>query len=132
MTGLMPYLLFPGTAVDALPFYQAIFGGEVAMHTYAEFGRADGPGDAIAHGELVRGPVQLAAADAAADEDAVHMRGMFFSLLGTADPETLTRWFAQLGDGGRVIDPLQERPWGAHDGTLVDRFGVHWLIGYED
>ncbi|MFB7844427.1 VOC family protein [Microbacterium sp. NPDC056052] len=132
MTGLVPYILFPGTAVDALAFYQAIFGGEVVMHTYAEFGRADGPGDAIAHGELVRGPVQLAAADAAADEDAVHMNGLFFSLLGTADPETLTRWFAQLGDGGRVIDSLQERPWGAHDGTLADRFGVHWLIGYED
>ena len=132
MTGLVPYILFPGTAVDALPFYQAIFGGEVTMHTYAEFGRADGPGDAIAHGMLIRGPVELAAADAGPDEDAVHMNGMFFSLLGTADPETLTRWFAQLGDGGRVIDPLQERPWGAHDGTLVDRFGVHWLIGYED
>jgi len=132
MTGLVPYLLFPGNAAEALTLYQSVFGGEVTMHTYAEFGRADGPGDAIAHGMLVRGPVELAAADAGPDEDAVHMNGLFFSLLGTADPETLTRWFAQLGDGGRVLDPLQERPWGAHDGTLVDRFGVRWLIGYED
>ncbi|MGN8027598.1 hypothetical protein [Microbacterium sp. 22242] len=60
------------------------------------------------------------------------MNGLFFSLLGTADADTLTRWFAQLSDGGRVIDALQERPWGAHDGTLVDRFGVRWLVGYED
>ena len=131
MTGLVPYILFPGTAAEALPFYQSVFGGAAMMHTYAEFGRADGPGDAIAHGMLVDGPVALAAADAAPDEDAVHMNGMFLSLLGTADPATLTRWFAELADGGRVIDPLQERPWGAHDGTLVDRFGVRWLIGYE-
>ncbi len=132
MTGLVPYILFPGTTADALPFYQSIFGGEVTMHTFADFHRADGPADAIAHGTLGTGPVALGAADAAPDEDAVHMSGLFFSLLGTADPETLTRWFAQLGDGGRVIDPLQQRPWGAHDGTLVDRFGVRWLIGYED
>ncbi|MDQ4213606.1 VOC family protein [Microbacterium sp. ASV81] len=131
MTGIVPYILFPGTAADALPFYQSIFGGDVELHTYAQFGRGDGPGDAIAHGTL-SGVVAFGAADAAPDEDAVHMNGLFFSLLGAADPATLTRWFAGLADGGRVIDPLQERAWGAHDGTLVDRFGVRWLIGYED
>jgi PhnB protein len=131
MTGLVPYILVPGTTADALPFYQAIFGGELSMHTYAEFDRADGPGDAIAHGMLGGGPVALGAADAGPDEDAVHMNGLYFSLLGTAAPETLTRWFAALSDGGRVIDPLHTRPWGDHDGTLVDRFGVRWLIGYE-
>ncbi|MGN8027599.1 hypothetical protein [Microbacterium sp. 22242] len=64
MTGLVPYILFPGTAADALPFYQSIFGGELAMHTFAEFQRADGPADAIAHGTL-SGPVALGGADAA-------------------------------------------------------------------
>ncbi|WP_295010385.1 VOC family protein [uncultured Microbacterium sp.] len=131
MTALVPYLLLPGTAAEALAFYRSVFGGETVAHTYAEFGRADGPADAIAHGMLLNGPVELGLSDAAADEDALHMNGLFFSLLGTADPETLTHWFARLGDGGRVLDPLQERPWGAHDGTLVDRFGVRWLIGYE-
>ena len=131
MTGLVPYILFPGTTADALPFYQTIFGGELTMHTFADFGRADGPGDAIAHG-MLSGVVALGAADAAPDEDAVHMNGLFFSLLGASDPQTLTRWFADLSDGGRVIDPLQERPWGSHDGTVADRFGVRWLIGYED
>ena len=23
------------------------------------------------------------------------------------------------------------RPWGASDGQVVDRYGVHWLIGFE-
>lgn len=131
MTAPGPYLLFPGTAEEALSFYRSVFGGELTLHRYAEFGRADGPGDAIAHGEL-SGAVSLSGADAAADEDALLMRGMFLSLLGAADSATLTHWFAALADGGRVLDPLQERPWGAHDGTLVDRWGVRWLIGYED
>lgn len=54
-----------------------------------------------------------------------------FSLLGTADPATLRRWFDGLSDGGRVVDDLQRRPWGASDGQVVDRFGLHWLVGFE-
>ena len=52
------------------------------------------------------------------------------SLLGVADPSTLTEWFAALADGARVVDSLQERRWGATDGQLIDRYGLHWLIGY--
>jgi PhnB protein len=36
-----------------------------------------------------------------------------------------------LSDGGRVVDDLQKRAWGASDGQVIDRFGVHWLIGFE-
>lgn len=129
MSGLIPYLLFPGNAAEALSSYQAVFGGELQLLDYAAAGRHDGPGDAIAHGQ-VSGPVEIAGADAGADDDAVQMAGMFLSLLGTADATTLTSWFDQLAAGGRVIDPLQERPWGDFDGTLVDRYGIRWLIGF--
>ena len=54
-----------------------------------------------------------------------------FALLGAADPATLSRWFGSLAEGGRVVDDLQKRTWGASDGQVIDRFGVHWLIGFE-
>ena len=73
----------------------------------------------------------LFAADAAPGEASVSMAGMEFSLLGTASPDELTRWFAALADGGTVLDALQLRPWGDHDGMVKDRFGVAWLIGYQ-
>ena len=129
MSGLIPYLLFPGNAAEALAHYRDVFGGELQTLDYATAGRHDGPGDAIAHGQL-SGPVELAGADAGADDDAVQMGGMFLSLLGTADAATLTRWFDALAAGGRVITPLEKRPWGDYDGTLVDRYGIRWLIGY--
>ena len=132
MSGLVPYLLFPGDAADALQQYAAIFGGELHMFTYAQAGRTDGPEDAIAHGMLLDGPIELAGADAATGEDSVAMSGMFLSLLGTADATTLTSWFDQLSAGGRVIDALQKRPWGDYDGTLVDRYGIRWLIGFQE
>jgi PhnB protein len=131
MTAPTPYLHFDGRARDALSFYAGAFGGEVELHTFAEFGRDDGPGEAIAHGLLRGGPVDLYAADVAGGEEAFGARGLMFSLLGTAEPETLRGWFAALAEGGTVVDDLQERPWGASDGQVIDRFGVNWLIGFE-
>ena len=131
MTAPTPYIFFPGTAREALTFYGDVFGGEVHLHTYSEFNRDDGPEDAVAHGELVGGPVTLFGSDVSGNEPAVRCEGMMLSLLGTAAPATLRDWFAGLSEGGQVVDDLQTRPWGASDGQVIDRFGVHWLIGFE-
>lgn len=131
MTGLVPYLRFDASARPALTFYRDVFGGELVLHTFADFGRTDGPRGAIAHGVL-NGRVALFGADAGTDDPPLNLQGIMLSLLGTADPATLEVWFAALAEGGVVVDPLRERPWGAHDGQLVDRFGVPWLIGYEN
>ena len=130
MTGLTPYLMFPGSARQALTFYQEVFGGELALHTRAEFGSDVAPGDAIAHG-ILQGPVELFASDADPGAPILRLDGVLFSLLGAADAPTLERWFAALSADGSDVDPLQPRPWGDHDGQVTDRFGVRWLIGYE-
>jgi PhnB protein len=125
-----PYLHLPGTARAALTFYAQVFGGTVELHTFAEFGRTDGPDDAVAHG-ILSGPVDLFAADVAGDELPLRTEGLMLSLLGAAPPASLRAWFAGLSDGGRVVDDLQPRPWGASDGQVVDRFGLLWLVGFE-
>ena len=131
MTAPTPYLHLPGTAREALTFYGDVFDCAAQLHTFAEFNRTDGPADAIAHGQLMGGPVALCASDVAGDEPPFRCEGMMLSLLGTAAPATLRTWFSRLSDGGKVVDDLQMRPWGAFDGQVVDRHGVHWLIGFE-
>jgi PhnB protein len=126
-----PYLHFPGTAREALAFYAGVFGGSAQLHTFAEFNRTDGPGDAIAHGYLNDSPIELYAADVAGDQRPLRTEGLMLSLLGTAEPPTLREWFARLADGGQVVDDLQVRPWGATDGQVLDRYGLLWLIGFE-
>ena len=126
-----PYLNLPGTAREALTFYGEVFGCEVALNTFAEFNRTDGPADAIAHGYLMNGPVSLFASDVAGDERPFHSEGLMFSLLGTAPPSVMRQWFTRLSEGGRVLDDLQPRPWGASDGQVIDKFGLRWLIGFE-
>jgi len=132
MTDPTPYLHLPGTTREALTFYGDVFGCGVQLHTFAEFNRTDGLADAIAHGYLVDGPVALFAADVSGNEPPFRSEGMMLSLLGTAAPPTLRKWFTSLSDGGRVVEDLQPRPWGASDGQVIDRYGLHWLIGFED
>jgi len=131
MSGLVPYLFFPGNAREALTFYHGVFGGELSLFTNEQFSRTDGPADAIAHGGI-SGPVVLFGSDAGPDQDAVHIVGASFSLLGTAEPAVLEEWFAALSVGGTAIDPLQKRPWGDFDGQVTDRHGIRWLIGYQE
>ncbi len=131
MAGPTPYIMFPGTAREALTFYGDVFGCALELHTFAEFNRTDGPADAIAHGGISAGPVALNGADVAGDERPVRIEGMMLGLLGAADPSTLRTWFSRLREGGQVVDDLQKRPWGATDGQVIDRYGLHWLIGFE-
>jgi PhnB protein len=131
MTALAPYVYLPGTAREALTFYADVFGCSAQMHTLEEFGRTDGPLDAIAHGFLSDGPVTLFAADATGDQAPFRCEGMMLSLLGAAPPATLREWFHKLTQGGQIVDDLQARPWGATDGQVIDPYGVHWLIGFE-
>ncbi|QFG68164.1 VOC family protein [Ornithinimicrobium pratense] len=131
MTALAPYVYLPGTAREALSFYADVFGCSAQMHTVEEFGRTDGPPDLIAHGFISDGPVTLFAADATGDQSPFRCQGMMLSLLGAAPPETLREWFHNLAQGGQIVDDLQARPWGATDGQVIDPYGLHWLIGYE-
>ncbi len=110
MSAPMIYISFPGTARQALSFCADVFGGEVSLHTCADFGRADRPPEAIAHGVL-DGGVSLAGSDAPAGEKTIAVEGVMLSLLGTAEPNVLHRWFERLSDGGTVIDPLAPKPW---------------------
>ncbi|WP_026552474.1 VOC family protein [Arthrobacter sp. H20] len=130
MTGPQMYVFFPGTAREALNFYADVFGGELSLRTYQDFGRSDGPPEAVAHGTL-SGVVALAGSDAAGGQTTIKLEGIMLSLLGTAEPAILHEWFDKLSVDGSVLDPLSPKPWGASDGQVVDRHGLHWLVGYE-
>ena len=130
MSAPSPYVTFPGTTREALSAYQRMFGGELSLHTRGDLQRTDEPLDAIGHGQLT-GPITIFGSDAADGEDPVHTTGLMLALLGAGDPDTSRRWFDALADGGTVVDDLQRRPWGDWDGQVIDRFGLHWLIGFQ-
>ena len=36
--------------------------------------------------------------------------------------------FKALSEGGKVEVPLQDMFWGAYFGSVIDRYGIHWML----
>lgn len=132
VTTLCSYLNFPGTAREAMTFYQEVFGGELTVTTFRQLGAlpADhAAADQVMHSEL-RGPVVvLCAADVPEGVAPVTLtRGNDVNLALMGDDEAQVRvWFEALSDGADVEMPLARQIWGDLYGSLTDRFGVGWM-----
>ena len=48
--------------------------------------------------------------------------------LHTQDKEEAQRWFDQLSEGGTQVMPFGETFWSPGFGSLIDRFGVPWMV----
>ena len=40
------------------------------------------------------------------------------------------RLFDALSEGGTDLFGLQDMPWGAYWGVILDRYGIRWMINY--
>jgi PhnB protein len=38
----------------------------------------------------------------------------------------------KLSEGGNVTMPLQDTFWGAYFGMWTDKFGINWMVNYDD
>jgi PhnB protein len=125
---LNPYLSFRDNAREAMTFYQEIFGGELALSTFGEFGDKDAPeANLIMHASL-RSPdgIQLMGADTPPGMDFAPPAGITVSLSG--DDDELRGWFEKLAEGGTVSMPLEKQMWGDEFGMVTDRFGTPWMV----
>jgi len=126
---LNPYIGFKDTARPALEFYKEVFGGQLTVSTFAEFGAADGEaGSGIMHGQLETDQgFTLMAADTPPGMDYQPGSSISISLSGD-DSEELRRWWDRLSEDGAVPVPLETQPWGDEFGMCTDRFGVTWMV----
>jgi PhnB protein len=141
------HLNFHGRAREALEFYGSVFGGEVAVASYADFGMpADLPGaDRVVWGQVSADsgfrvmaydvPAQGAAADPApAARTTRRENGMtittepfFLSVRGETVDEVGALW-AKLAAGATVVEDFGPARWAPAFGMLTDRFGVTWIL----
>lgn len=127
-TRLNPYLSFDGQAREAMEFYQSVFGGELKMNTFGEFGMQDTPqADQIMHAQLeTDAGYTIMAADTPPGME--HRPGSSITVSLSGDEEVLRQYFNALAEGGEVGTPLEKQMWGDEYGDLVDRFGVSWMV----
>ena len=126
---LNPYLSFDGDARQAMEFYRSVFGGELTMSTFGDFGSADQPGaDKIMHASLAADHgIRLMASDTAPGMEHKPGSAITVSLSGD-DGDRLRDYWQKLSDGGSVSMPLEKQMWGDEFGMCTDRYGVPWMV----
>ena len=126
---LNPYISFAGNAREAMEFYKGVFGGELALNTFGEYGAADTPeADKIMHSQLeTSSGFTLMCADTPPGMELQPGNNMTVSLSGD-DAAELRGYWDKLSDGGTVTMPLEKQMWGDEFGMCTDRFGVGWLV----
>jgi PhnB protein len=125
---LCPYLSFRDNARQAMEFYQQVFGGELTLSTFGEFGMADTPAaDLIMHGQLeTPSGFTLMGADTPPGMDYTPGATITVCLSGN-DTEQLRGYFTRLAEGGDLSVPLEKQMWGDEYGACTDKFGIPWM-----
>src|SRR5216117_1936973 len=110
---LNPYLSFSGNARQAMEFYKDVFGGELSLNTFGEFGQADSPdADKIMH-SLLEAPngFALMGSDTPGGMDFNPGNTITVSLSGD-DAAQLRGYWEKLSTAGKVMMPLEKQMWG--------------------
>ena len=133
MVSLTPFLLFDGNCAEAMTFYQACLGGELAITRLGDTpmkGQVPpGRHAMVVHAQLKSGAIEFSATDwLHPTRKPVHgntvamyinngsyreLRTIFDRLSAGADPE--------------LLDDLRDMPFGIY-GHLADKYGVHWFF----
>jgi uncharacterized glyoxalase superfamily protein PhnB/uncharacterized protein YndB with AHSA1/START domain len=138
------YLNFPGNTEEAFLFYKSVFKSEFAGKGIQRFG--DIPAEAghppiadtikkmILHVELpITGNHILMATDAPKEMGFTLTKGNNMHIC--IEPETreeAKRIFDELSNGGTITMPLQDMFFGAYFGQFSDKFGISWMINFQN
>ena len=127
-TTLVPYLNFDGNTAEAMRYYQSIFGGQLTIATFADFGLTDMPPDGTMHAQLVAEQFTVMASDARREDVATWQGTRVYLAFMSDETDLLTRWFDKLAIDGRVDQPLATQVWGDTYGQVTDKFGMEWMF----
>ena len=137
MKSINPYLIFPGNTEEVFNFYKSVFGGDFLGGIY----RFDGtPGSEnlseedkqkIMHVALPMGSNNmLMATDALPFMGEITSGNNIHLQIYCDSREEADKLFASLSDGGEVEMPLADQFWGDYFGSLIDKFGIQWMLTY--
>jgi PhnB protein len=139
------HLNFRGNAREALEFYHSVFGGEIMVITYGDFGMPKELPDAskVVWGQVAADdgfrvmaydvPSQAGTGTAPAPstrrEDGMTVTGepFFLSVRGETVEEVGALW-EKLADGATVVEAYGPAQWAQASGMLTDRFGITWIL----
>lgn len=128
-------LSFQGECREAFEFYAGVLGGKVT----AAFPFGDGPADMpvnpkyrdwLMHAWLDVGEQSIMGADMPPEfaPNIDKPKNGFDVTVHFKDPAEGKRVFDALSEGGKVVMPFGETFWSPGYGSLIDRFGIPWMV----
>lgn len=141
MATVSTYLNFERNTGEAFEFYKRVFGteyiGPIMRHgdvpvPEGETGPNEEDKDLIINvGLPILGGHLLMGTDAPASMGFTLNQGNnVYISLHPDSKEQADSLFAALSDGANVEMPMADQFWGDYFGSLVDKFGVRWMINY--
>ncbi|MBS1636247.1 MAG: VOC family protein [Bacteroidetes bacterium] len=133
MSDLIPYLVFPGTAEEALHFYIKALGGE--MISLARMGDQDpsmpeNEKNRVMHAIISICGAQVMASDGRSSDTITSGNNISISLnFHTMD--AIEKAFNNMSAGSNITMPLQDTFWGARFGMLTDKYGINWMFNHD-
>lgn len=137
MTQINPYLSFKNTCEEAFNLYKSVFGGEFQMvvrMTDMEMGVPipEGAENLIMHVSFPIGGSVLMGSDCPEGFGPPLQVGNNFSVSISADgKDEADRIYKELSEGGTQTMPMDNAPWGSYFGMLTDKFGINWMISFD-
>lgn len=142
MATVNPYLTFNGTCEEAFLFYKSVFGGEFTyIGKYKDMPPVEGCGEiSAADGEKIMHvslPISketiLMASDGIESSGQVTITGNDFSIsINTDSTAEADKLFNGLSAGGNIVMPLDKTFWGAYFGMFTDKFGIQWMVNFDE
>jgi len=141
MAAVNPYLTFHGQCEEAFKFYESAFGIKVPF--WSRFGDmppqegmpplADEYKNQIMHVSLPISAETVIMGSDSLPEMGEYKNGNDFSVAIKAESKDEAKnLFEKLSEGGKVTMELQDTFWGAYFGMWEDKFGIQWMINYDD
>lgn len=137
MPTINTYLNFNGNTEEAFNFYKSVFGGEFKMlqrlkDTPDSDKIAANEQNLIMHVALPIGNNVLMGTDVPSSMPQVVFGTNSSISIDAANKEEAEKLFNGLSAGGVVGMPLQQMFWGALFGFFTDKFGVQWMVNYNE
>jgi PhnB protein len=133
------YLNFKDTCEVAFDFYRSVIGGEFT--TKMRMGDVDcgqpvseSAKDLIMHVSLPigNGTVLMGSDCPEGFGPQLTVGNNFAVSLSTDSKEQADEFFKGLSEGGNVVMPMADQFWGAYFGMINDKFGINWMVSYDN
>lgn len=126
-----PYLFFDGKCEEALEFYKSKAGAKVtALMRFKEAPDQTNMNpdsrDKVMHAEFTVGETKILASDGYC-HGAPKFEGFSLTIQCANDAEA-AKLYGALGDGGKVVMPLDKTFFASSFGMITDKFGVGWMV----